>query len=90
MNKNLLVGRIIKMPKKNIFTIAVTRNYKNDEGIYETDFIPITTTEEIANNITKYCEIGDFIGIRGKTQTKNESLVIIAEKVIFLSRKDTK
>ena len=107
LNQVVLVGRIVSDLKietneqggeiANI-TIAVSRAYKNDEGVYETDFIPCTIKSGISKNAIEYCKKGDVVGVRGSIQTrisqidedtKRQFVEVIAEKVSFLSsRKD--
>ncbi len=103
MNNVVLVGRLVEDPKvietetgkqMTSITIAVTRNYKNPEGIYETDFIRCVLWNAIASNTSEYCHMGDVIGIKGRLQTggyENEDkqkvyfTEVVAEKVTFLS-----
>lgn len=103
INQIVLVGRLVSDPQINEtengtkecnITLAVPRSYKNSEGIYETDFIPVKLYEGIAENTAEYCKKGDSIGIKGRTQTKQEEdkniIEIVAERVTFLSsRKGT-
>lgn len=103
LNQLILVGRIINMPKLieleekkycNL-TVAVPRNYKNEKGEYDTDFIDIKIWGVIAESTTEYCKIGDIVGIKGRIETreidikdseyKQKVIEIIAEKVTFLS-----
>ena len=60
MNKVWITGRLTKSVElrfttSNVavarFSLAVTRNFKNSEGIYDTDFIPVTLFDNIANAI---------------------------------------
>lgn len=92
-----LVGRLVSNPtlekkeEKNIscITLAIPRSYKNENGIYETDFIPVILNGSLAVNSCEYCLKGDVIGVRGRLQVDDEKLVVIAEKLTFLaSRKD--
>jgi single-strand DNA-binding protein len=101
MNYVVLVGRLVNNIevlgddiKHCEFTLAVTRQYKNTEGIYETDFIDIKTFNNIATSMGEYCRKGDLIGIKGVIQTntyedengiKRKATFIKAEKVTFLS-----
>lgn len=103
MNNVVLVGRLVEDPRvidtetgrqMTSVTIAVTRNYKNPEGIYETDFIKCILWNGIASNTCEYCHMGDVIGIKGRLQTgsyENEDkqkvyfTEVVAEKVSFLS-----
>lgn len=103
LNQIILVGRLVQDPeikelengvKTSYITLAVSRSYKNADGIYETDFIPCLLYKGIAENTTKYCKKGDLLGIKGRVQTKQEEnkniIEIVAEKVTFLSsRKET-
>lgn len=102
MNKAILVGRICKdvelkyskNGKANIdFAIAIPRTYKNEEGIYETDFINIVAWGNIAENTASYCKKGDLIGVSGSLrhdiyETENGKKYkdyILAEKISYLT-----
>ena len=58
MNQVVMIGRIVKEPelketeKGNLcnLTLAVARPYKNEEGVYETDFVDVTLWKSIAEN----------------------------------------
>ncbi|MCI6265585.1 MAG: single-stranded DNA-binding protein [Erysipelotrichaceae bacterium] len=101
MNQYYLVGRIIDFfiqkdentDKVTEVKIAVTRSFKNTDGIYETDFINNILIRGIANNVMEYCSKGDLIAIKGNIQSKmievNSKQVsipqLVADKVTFLS-----
>lgn len=95
INQVVLLGRIykeIKEEKENdkikcIITLAVPRSYKNEDGIYDTDFIECTLWNGIAQNTAEYCKQGDLVGIKGTIKTTDGKIEIIAEKVSFLSSK---
>ena len=103
LNQTVLVGRLVQDPeikelengmKKSYITLAVPRSFKNVDGIYETDFIPVRLYKGIAENAVDYCKKGDLWGVKGRVQTKQEEdktiIEIVAEKVTFLSsRKET-
>lgn len=97
-NQVIIVGRLVQDPqtkelenelKTSYITLAVQRNYKNSEGIYETDLIPCVLYKCIAENTVKYCKKGDLVGIKGRLQTRKEKetavIEIVAERVTFLS-----
>lgn len=91
-NMFCLVGRIVDDPtlekdeKRSVIKIAVSRSFKNEEGIYETDFIPVVMWNGIAENVIKYCRKGDLIGIKGRIERlSNEEITLVADKVSFLS-----
>ena len=100
LNQVIMVGRLVERPiieenengrKVSEITLAVSRSYKNAEGIYETDFIKCTLWNGIAENTVEYCNKGDVIGIKGRLQClSGNELQVIAEKVTFLSNNKNK
>ncbi|SRR5690625_1983809 len=93
-NHVMLVGRINddieKIEEDEITTykliLNIGRNFKNQDGEYETDFIPIELINSIGDTIFKYCNKGDLVGIRGRIESTEDKIIkIIAEKVTFLS-----
>ena len=103
MNNVVLVGRLTSNPEVNeteggkqvtSVNVAVSRNYKNIDGVYETDFIRCILWNEIAANTTEYCKVGDVIGIKGRLQSSSYDdengkrhfvTDVVAERVTFLS-----
>ena len=95
LNQVIIVGRLVEKPiieenengrKVSEITIAVPRSFKNDEGIYDTDFIKCTLWNIIAENTVEYCDKGDLVGIKGRLQCLGgNELQLVAEKVTFLS-----
>lgn len=93
MNTVILVGHITQDPHpitidgktKIVTSIAVKRNFKNSDGEYVEDFIPVTIWQGVASQICELCKKGDTIAIKGIVRYDNE-LEIVAEKVSFLSR----
>ena len=61
------------------------RSYKNMNGEYETDFIPVTLWQGIAEQTTNYCKKGDLVGVKGRLQVREGKVEVVAEKVTFLS-----
>lgn len=97
LNQIVLVGRLVEKPiieetesekKVATITLAVQRSFKNGNGEYDTDFIPCTLWNNIADNTAEYCNKGDLVGIKGRIQRlSNNELQVVAEKVTFLSSK---
>jgi len=105
MNHVILVGRLATEPKleeleeekkRMVIDVAVPRNYKNIEGIYETDFIRCILWNGIAKNTSKYCKIGDVIGIKGRIQickyedsenNKKYITEVVAQSISFIASK---
>jgi single-strand DNA-binding protein len=84
----MLLGRIAELKKDkegNAFIkLAVQRAYKNKEGIYETDFLKIQLPKNLANNYIEYMQKGDLVAFKGHIETRNKSIILIAEKITFL------
>lgn len=80
MNNLVLVGRLVKRPvleetengrKTTTIVLAVSRNFKNDIGEYETDFIPVNLVGQVAEKIS-------FLSSRPKDyDEENDSQVIV-------------
>lgn len=98
LNQVVLVGRLTQDLKEELvdnerkffyITIAVPRNYKNENGEYETDFLPIVLSDNIGKNVCEYCKKGDILGIKGRAECVKDDdtnkIRILAEKVTFLS-----
>ena len=90
-----LIGRLTEDPEmkdlddgKSMLTInlAVQRSYKNEDGIYETDFIRCILWNGIATNTAEYCKRGDLVGVKGRLQTRkyevNEEVKYITEVIV--------
>lgn len=101
LNNVVLVGRLVNEiilnenengKKSAEIILAVPRNFKNENGEYDTDFINCTLWNAIAENTSEYCEKGDLIGIKGRIEGQDGKITVIAEKVTFLSsnRKEDK
>ncbi len=80
MNKVWLFGRPTKDPElrytpSNIasctFTLAVQREYKNADGKYDCDFIPIVIWRQAAEYAAKYLKKGKRVSLSGRIQTRN-------------------
>ncbi len=101
MNQLILVGRLTKDPEikrqNNMsfcyITVAVKRQFKNSDGIYETDFIGCTVWNVIAEKVCEYCHKGDMISVKARIQNneytdKDDKLIrtyeIIADQVSFM------
>ena len=85
MNNVILVGRITSF-EGNEVTVSITRNYKNEDGIYMSDLIPIWLSANIGEKMKEFCQIGDVIGVKGRLENRGE-VVVMAEKTTFVSPK---
>lgn len=90
-NQVIVVGRLandIKLENNKCeIILSVNRPFKNEEGIYETDLISCLLWNGVAENTAEYCKKGDLVGVKGRLQTEDNKLIVIAEKITFLSSK---
>lgn len=72
MNNLIIVGRIEKSPvmneKENCveFTLKVGRTYRNKNGEYEVDFIPIKIFGPMQQGVIDHCKENDAIAVKGR------------------------
>ena len=90
-NLAYLIGRItneeikVKKDGTSIINMAVQRPYKDENGIYGTDFIDVLLTGSITTNVKEYCKKGDLVGVKGRLTTKKNNIIVIADKISFLA-----
>lgn len=105
MNRVCLIGRLVKnveirYTQNNIaiaqFNLAVKRNFKNNNGDYESDFINCVAYRQLAEILSKYTGKGGLIGAEGRIQTRSYDnqdgkkvyvTEVIVESVDFLASK---
>lgn len=107
MNKVILIGRLSQDPEMRTtpngvatttFSVAVSRNFTNQNGERETDFFRCVAWRKQAENIAKYTQKGSQVAVEGRLQnrsydaqdgTKRYVTEVIADNVTFLgSRAD--
>lgn len=106
-NKVILVGRIstdleLRYTGSNKaycrFNLAVNKNYKNEYGEYETDFIPVTVWGKPAENLVQYQNKGSLILVDGSISMNNytdkdgnnrTSFDVMTSNIQFLGNKRT-
>ena len=80
-------------------TLAVKRNFKNEDGIFDTDFITCSVWNIIADRVCEYCKKGDIVSVKARVQNNNYvdkedrpvySYEFIAEQVSFLQSSKNK
>jgi single-strand DNA-binding protein len=102
-NMVYLIGRLTENPtlktyddNKEALTInlAVQRSYKNEDAVYETDYLRCVLWNALAEHTCEYCKKGDLIGIKGRIQNRsyededgNTKYIteIIVDRVSFLA-----
>lgn len=80
INNVVLVGRLTRAVDLRYtsngtayasFTVAVERNFKNQNGEKETDFINCAMWRKAAENFANFTRKGSLVGIEGRIQTRN-------------------
>jgi single-strand DNA-binding protein len=79
MNRVILVGRITKDPEvkstqSNIpvvtFTLAVNRQFSDQSGEKQADFIQCVVWRKQAENLARFVKKGALLGVEGRIQTR--------------------
>lgn len=107
MNKIFLIGRLTRDPELRYtgsntpvatFSLAVNRNFSNQNGEREADFINIVVWRKQAENVKNYLSQGSQVAIEGRLQTrtyddnngqKRYITEVIADNVEFLGSKNS-
>ncbi|MGK0551918.1 single-stranded DNA-binding protein [Enterococcus faecalis] len=80
INQTVLVGRLTKEPDLRYtnsgqavatFTLAVNRNFKNQNGEHEADFINCVIWRKPAETMSNYAHKGTLLGVVGRIQTRS-------------------
>lgn len=79
MNCVQITGRLVKdielqhlqNSKNCLFTLAVDRGFKDENGNTQCDFIPCVAWNGQAEFLSKYCHKGDRVGLIGRIQVRN-------------------
>ncbi|MBQ6547226.1 MAG: single-stranded DNA-binding protein [Bacilli bacterium] len=105
MNRVILIGRLARDPElrytsSNIptctFSLAVNRNFTNQAGEREADFINIVVWRKQAENCKNYLNQGSQVAVEGRIQVRNYEdqngqkryvTEVIADNVQFLDTK---
>ena len=107
MNKVFLIGRLTRDPELRYtgnntavatFSLAVNRNFTNQSGEREADFINIVVWRKQAENVKNYLTQGSQVAIDGRIQTRNYETEdgqkryiteVVADNVEFLGSKSS-
>ena len=108
MNRVTLVGRLTAKPElrytaSNLpyarFSIAVNRNFRNNEGQAEADFINIIVWRKQAENVCNFLDKGRLVSVDGRLQTgsytdkdgnRRYTTDVVADSVQFLESKSSR
>lgn len=106
INNVTLVGRLVAPPDlrktpNNVSslqgTLAVNRNFKNENGDREADFINFQAWRGTADIIAQYCSKGSLIGLTGRLQVRSYEkdgqrryvTEVVAESVALLESRNS-
>ncbi|MEC1177728.1 single-stranded DNA-binding protein [Metasolibacillus meyeri] len=107
MNQIGLVGRLTKDPQlrqlsdtkvQTSFVLAINRNYRNNKGSVDADYVLCVAWGRLAEHIVKYCGKGSLIGINGRLHTRSYmnkennrvfTMDVVAESVRFYALKQS-
>lgn len=88
LNTVVLVGRLTYIYETDsIIEVTTTQPiYKDNEQIgQETVINPVLVDSSMIKNIKDYCNIGNVIGVKGSTKNKDNGIIIVGNKLTFLS-----
>ena len=106
INNVVLIGRLTRDPElrytpSNVavatFSLAVNRNFKNQAGDYEADFISCIMWRQQVENFANWLKKGALVGITGRIQTRSYDnqqgqrvyvTEVVAESFQILEKKD--
>ncbi len=80
LNRVVLIGRLTKDPELRYtsngtavatFTLAVDRNYTNQQGERQADFLNIVVWRQLAELCANYLKKGRLTAVEGSVQTRN-------------------
>jgi len=107
MNKVFLIGRLTRDPELRYtgnntavatFSLAVNRNFSNQQGEREADFINIVVWRKQAENVKNYLSQGSQVAIDGRIQTRSYDdnngqkryvTEVVADNVEFMGSKNS-
>ena len=104
INRVILVGRLTRDPELKYttggianlrFSLAVNRNFKDDKGNQQADFINCVAWRGQAENMAKFLKKGALIGVEGRIETGSYddqgmtryTTQILANAITFLETK---
>lgn len=80
MNKAIIIGNLTADPEVRQtrggaavanFTVAVQRNFKNQQGTYDADFIAVQAWKGAAEYCQKHLKKGSKVAVEGSIQTRS-------------------
>lgn len=108
MLKVIAMGRVTKEPEVRYtqsgkcvctFIIAVNREFKNEDGNYDADFVPVVVWGKAAELVGNSCAKGHRLLVEGRLQirnfdakdgTKHWVTEIISQNIEFIEKREQK
>lgn len=105
VNNVVLVGRLVRDvdlrqtstgKMMTYFTLAVNRNFKNEQGEQAADFIGCVAFDKKAENMARFLSKGSLISVEGRISTRNfqgndgktvYATEVVASNITFLESK---
>ena len=105
INNVVLAGRLVRNielrqtstgKEMTYFTLAVNRNFKNEQGVQAADFIGCVAFGKTAENMARFLGKGSLIAVEGRISTRNFQgndcktvyvTEIVASSITFLESK---
>ena len=105
INNVVLAGRLVRNielrqtstgKEMTYFTLAVNRNFKNEQGVQGADFIGCVAFGKTAENMARFLSKGSLIAVEGRISTRNFQgkdgntvyvTEVIASSITFLESK---
>ena len=96
LNMLTIVGRVkgleineeesVNGKTRNFIELKVPRNFKNEMGEYEADYIRVETLGLAMREALDMIKPGDLLGIKGRVMSESDSKImhVVAEKITLL------
>ena len=85
LNQFVIAGRMVSL-EKDILTVSIPLPKKDGEEPKCT-LIPFICPKGLLKTVKKYVSKGDVVGIKGRLENNDGSIICITEKISFLSSK---
>lgn len=84
LNQVVIVGRIVAIQNEEeelLVKVKVQKMEPNEDHIIVDTYM----SKSLKDNVIKYCNDGDLVGIKGMLDTRHNRLAVLAARITFLS-----
>jgi single-stranded DNA-binding protein len=87
LNQSIIVGKVVSYDNENKVVVRVDRNYKNEEGCYDADYINVYLSEHLVQSAQEYVKKDVTLAIKGRLVSTDliHALIFVGEKYSFLA-----